>query len=257
MVSCEDTSVPKNKVEDIVLSSSFLALDIFEGNEVDLSEYSVTIKNSVNKDEEFVMSQFLEKLDTSEVGEHKFVLTYGSFSKEFKYEVKAILPLDAMFSGEIEYFLHDGADLDGHEFTVLYTNGNEEEFSLGDAEIDFSTMEMTVGKHTVSATWEGITFSVKVDVVTREILKDTEYSLIDRVGIFSDATLDYFVKYTDERFVIYTKNDGEPEERFRPKVKSADIENEYTGKIQANGKIMTCKFFLTKDGVVLEEVETE
>lgn len=255
-VSCKDTSTPRNKVEDIVLPSSFLSLDIFQGDEVDLSEYFVTIKNTVNKDQGFAMSQLLSVLDTTKIGEHKFTLSYGSFSKEFKYEVKAILPLDAMFSGEVEYYLHEGAEFGDKKFTVLYTNGDEKLLSLQNAEIDFSAMPKNIGNYTLNATYEEISFSVKINVMTREVVKDMEYAFKDLVGIFEDSTQNYFTRYDGERFVIYTKTDGKIEERSRINVKASEVENEFTGKVQVNGKLVSCKIYLTKDGIVAEEIKT-
>lgn len=127
-VSCKDNSKPQNQVSDITIESKFFSTKIYQNTQVDLSEFNVYVTNTIDEDESFTLSQLYDKtLDTSKVGLHSFLLSYHDFNKAFDYQVLPTTMIDARFNGApIEYFLHEGADIENSTFLALYSDGNEE-----------------------------------------------------------------------------------------------------------------------------------
>lgn len=256
-VSCKDNSKPQNQVSDITIESKFFSTKIYQNTQVDLSNFKVYVTNTVDKDETFTLSQLYDKtLNTSKVGLHTFLLSYHNFTKAFDYQVLPTTMIDARFNGApIEYFLHEGADIENSTFLALYSDGNEEKIALSEASFSFTNLEVSDEIKTTNATYNGFEFEIEYVVKTRKIQANTQYNFIDKAKYF-DTNKQLYSSLSDNQIKIFINKDGVPKDTIPLPISQSNIPNEFLVNQFNNNKIETFKIYLTKSGIVMEKIET-
>lgn len=256
-VSCKDNSKPQNQVSDITIESKFFSTKIYQNTQVDLSEFNVYVTNTIDEDESFTLSQLYDKtLDTSKVGLHSFLLFYHNFTKAFDYQVLPTTMIDARFNGSpIEYFLHEGADIESSTFLALYSDGNEEKIALSEASFSFTNLEVSDEIKTTTATYNGFEFEIEYVVKTRKIETNTTYNFIDTSKYFNNDKQLYSI-LSDTQIKIFIIKDGVPKDTIPLPISQSNIPNEFLVNQFNNGEFETFKIYLTKSGIVLEKIET-
>lgn len=256
-VSCKDNSKPQNQVSDITIESKFFSTKIYQNTQIDLSDFNVYVTNTIDEDESFTLSQLYNKtLDTSNVGTHSFLLSYHNFTKAFDYQVLPTTMIDARFNGSpIEYFLHEGADIENSTFLALYSDGNEEKIPLSEASFSFTNLEVSDEIKTTTATYNGFEFEIEYVVKTRKIQANTTYDFIDKAKYFNNDKQLYSI-LSDTQIKIFTVKDGVPKDTIPLPISQSNIPNEFIVNQFNNGKFETFKIYLTKSGIVMEKIET-
>lgn len=251
-VSCKENYKPVNKISNIAISEEFFTTPIYQNQYVDLSNYNITITNTIYDNETYSLDDILTNgLDTKITGLHSFIITYKDFSKEFTYNVLPVSMIDAMYVGTtVLYYKHEGPDLANQRFSVLYSNGSEKRFNLSDASINFEDLTFSLTEKTIMATYGEIKFKVPYKVVTREIIFNQEYNLIDKTNKFNDCK----IIFSNNQFSIYTSNENIIDKKLSGKISQTEIPNEYQSKVLVDKKLTSYIFYLTANGIVMESI---
>lgn len=254
-VSCKDNSMPQNQVKDITIESTFFSTKIYQNTQIDLSVFNVYVTNTIDEDESFTLNQLYDKaLDTTRVGEHSFLLSYKNFSKAFNYQVLPTTMIGARFNGApIEYFLHEGADIENSTFLALYSDGNEEKIALSNANFTFDNLEVSDEIKTTKATYNGFEFEIEYVVKTRKIETDKTHDFIDKDNYFNISN-QLFALLSGDKFTVFELKNNKPKNEHPLPLEPSEIPNEYSVNQFLDGKNTTFKIYLTKDGIVMEKV---
>lgn len=201
---CSCDNPPENKILDVIISNNFYTDRFYVGDEIDLSEYTVTVKFSLSADKVFTLDNVYRKtLDTSKAGTFTFTLSYLDNHKDFTYTVYAVTLLDTTYSGDpIIIYKNEPADLTGIKFRALYSNGHEEFIDLSNAIFDLSALSYSLSPISIPESYQGNDFEIKVVVTNREIKTSSPYKLIDKTGTYTD----HLISFIDGKAVIYAAN---------------------------------------------------
>lgn len=254
--SDKDEINPDNQkyVTSIVIENSFYTDEFFVDEDINLQLYDVTINFSDNTSLIFKLGDvYRDKLDTSSIGQKTFKISYLSQEFTFNYEVKNIYIKSATVKQD-NIVVFDGEQdcLDDINFTILYSNGVEENHKLKDASVEVNWSGEYNTPAVAEVTYENFQFTFDCVVKIREIVLDEIYELEDKLGMFEN----------NEYVLIAQKNAETVATFFHLSGENLVKDWEVSVILQSDGKyeaivifegLKTVKIYAYKDKVIIEE----
>ena len=235
LVGCNKDKDPTiDNILKIEVCSEFNQEEFYLNSIVNLSDYYVTVTYESGLTETINLTNFnLGFLDTREAGYHEINLTYKDEVFVIAYTVLEILPIDAMFKGEVlEFYSGETYDFSNIIVSVLFNDGHEENVSLIEFVIDNIDYSLTEEIKYFSASYKGVDVSIPYTVTNSPIVLGVDYNFDDSLNAFSSkATKIRFL----ENWLIVHNNTQEKVEIVLEGTASKASFNGYTTIFVVNG----------------------